>query len=382
MRGKENSMAKKRYTAVLSVTILLFVAMIAVVGIMASHLLTYKPTGNNVPKDTVVHYDKDNNEIVLRPKQDQDVFNFLILGHDRMATLTDVIMLVHYDVTDGNIAVLQFPRDTYVSYLGYPNKINASYSTLYHQALADGSATPELDALRDFADILEGALCTEISYTAIMNLDGFVNIVNTLGGVEVNVPDDMIYEDPEQGLYINLRKGYQTLTGEQAEGFVRFRYGYVQGDIGRQDAQKLFLSAFMKKVKESISITNIPKITSLVETMIENMYTDITLSDAVYFMKNLLSVDLSNLTMMTMPCSSSGSNVVMNRAEMLEIISNHFNVYDTAISDAIFDRDATFYTPYDQGISGAYYADSSVYGGTEYDADGVNGGELEIPRAY
>lgn len=381
--GKEYlHMAKKRYTAVLSVTILMFVAMFAIIGIMASHLLSYKPGGKNIPKDTVIHYDNDNNEVILRPKSDQDVYNFLILGHDRAATLTDVIMLVHYDVTAGNISVVQFPRDTYVSYLGFPNKINASYSMLYHEALADGSQTPELDALRAFADKLEDALCTEISYTAIMNLDGFVNIVNILGGVELNVPADMDYEDPGQDLYIHLKAGYQTLTGEQAEGFVRFRYGYVQGDLGRQDAQKIFLSAFMKKAKDTLSVSNVAKLTSVAEAIIDNIYTDITVSDAVYFVKNLLSVDLSNLRMMSMPCSSSGYNVVMNRAGMLEIISNYFNVYDTPIADSIFDKNATFYTTADQDVVNAYYSDSPVYGGKEYDAGGVNDGDLVIPRAY
>ena len=67
---------------------------------------------------------------------------------------------------------------------------------------------------------------------------------------------------------------------------------------------------------------------------------------------------------------------------MLEIISNYFNVYDTPIADSIFDKNATFYTTADQDVVNAYYSDSPVYGGKEYDAGGVNDGDLVIPRAY
>ena len=138
----------------------------------------------------------------------------------------------------------------------------------------------------------------------------------------------------------------------------------------------------MKKAKDTLSVSNVAKLTSVAEAIIDNIYTDITVSDAVYFVKNLLSVDLSNLKMMSMPCSSSGYNVVMNRAGMLEIISNYFNVYDTPIADSIFDKNATFYTTADQDVVNAYYSDSPVYGGKEYDAGGVNDGDLVIPRAY
>lgn len=371
-------MTKKKYTTVLCVTILLFVAMIAVVGIMCSYLLTYEPEGPNIPNDTVVRYDENNNPVVLRPHTDEN-FNFLVLGHDRAAALTDVFMLVNYNVTEGSISIMQFPRDTYVGYGVATNKINASYSTFYNEARYNGSDTPELDSLRKIADILEDALCTKISYCAIMDLDGFVSIVDILGGVEMNVPADMQYYDEDQGLYINLKAGYQTLNGEQAEQFVRFRYGYTQGDLGRQDAQKIFMSAFIKKVQESISVS---KLTSLAETVLDNLYTDVTVSDFVYFGKNLISVDMSNISMFSMPCSTAGGHVIMAKSVMIDIMNEHFNVYDGDITDAIFDSEGIFLNSYDQAYINAYYSDEPVYGGTEYDAGNVNDSSIDIPRSY
>ena len=125
--------------------------MIAVVGIMCSYLLTYTPERPNGPSDTVVHYDENNNPVVMVPQEDEN-FNFLVLGRDRIANLTDVIMLINYNVTDGSIAITQFPRDTYVGYGVATSKINATYPTFYNQAVGSGSKQPELDALRRFAD--------------------------------------------------------------------------------------------------------------------------------------------------------------------------------------------------------------------------------------
>ncbi|MBE6708446.1 MAG: LytR family transcriptional regulator [Ruminococcaceae bacterium] len=369
-------MIKKKYYTVLTTTILMFVAMLAVVGIMASYLWNYTPEGPNVPTDTMIHYDENNNPVVVKPLEDK-TFNFLVLGHDRMATLTDVIMLINYNVTEGSISIMQFPRDTYVGYGVATSKINVSYATFFNEARGKGSDTPELDALRKFADHLESALCTKISYCAIMDLNGFINIVDAIGGVEMNVPTKMYYNDPDQNLYIDLQPGYQTLNGAQAEQFVRYRYGYLQGDLGRQDAQKIFMSAFIEKVQKSV---NVSTLTTLAETVLDNLYTDMTVSDFVYFGKNVLSVDMSKVSMISMPCNPAGNHVVMAKKAMIDIVNKHFNVYDTDITEGIFDRDKIFVNNYDQTFINAYYSEKSTYGGTEYDAGNVNDSSIDIPH--
>ena len=153
----------------------------------------------------------------------------------------------------------------------------------------------------------------------------------------------------------------------------------MQGDIARQDAQKIFMSAFIKKVQESL---NVSRITSIAETVLANLYTDVTVSDFVYFGKNLINVDMSKISMFSMPCNSAGSHVVMTKSAMLEIINEHFNVYDGQITDSIFDRDGVFVNNYDQSYINAYYSDEAVYGGKEYNAGGINDDSIDIPRAY
>ena len=369
-------MSNKIRIPVLVVTVLLFVSMIAVALIMGSHIVNYTADTPNVPGETVVYYDEDNNPVVHVPQKDQN-FNFLVLGRDRIANLTDVIMLINYNVTEGSISVMQFPRDTYVGYGVATSKINATYPTFYNQAVGEGSKQPEVDALRRFADVLEEALCTKISYCAIMNLNGFVNIVDTIGGVEVNVPGRMFYEDPEQGLYVDLQPGLQVLDGNQAEQFVRFRYGLVTGDAGRQDMQKIFISSFIQQVQSSIKdVGNLAKIADVV---IENLNTDITVSEFVYFGKNLLNVDMSNITMLSAPSTWVSPHMVISKPKLLEIVNNHYNLYDQPISESIFDKEKIFCS---DSYSDIYYSDVSEHGNEEHSAGDILNGELEIPFAY
>lgn len=366
---------KKRYYTVLVSTILVFVSLFAVAGILVSHFATYEAETMD-PKETVVYYDDDNNPVVIKPAEGKN-FNFLVLGHDRAATLTDVIMLINYNVTEGRVSIMQFPRDSYVSYGVPTSRINATYATYLNEARAKGSSTPQLDGLRKFADVLEDALCTNINYCAVMDLNGFRNIVDAIGGVEMNVPERMYYNDPEQNLYIDLHPGRQTLNGAQAEQFVRCRSIYINADLGRQNAQKIFMSAFIEKVKSSVDVGTL---TELAGTVLDNLYTDITVSDFVYFGKNIIGIDMANVTMMTMPINAGpAGHVVMVKKDMVKLINQYFNVYDTDITEAMFDKKKVFVNENNSGYTSAYYADKAVYGGHEYVADDVNKDSIDIP---
>ena len=181
-------------------------------------------------------------------------YNFLVIGKDKVALNTDVIMLVHYDVPSGKVNILQIPRDTYIVYDGYGRKINSLYARLWLDEYNNGNTdTPSVGGIASFAALLEDGLNVKIDYTFLVDLDAFGEIVNAIGGVEIDVADDMDYDDPDQDLYIHIKKGYQTLYGKDAEGFIRFRSGYVTADIGRIDAQKIFMTSMIKKIKQNFT---------------------------------------------------------------------------------------------------------------------------------
>lgn len=171
-----------------------------------------------------------------------DVYNVLLLGRDDVAGLCDSVMLVSVNTGSGDINVMQIPRDTYfnVSSNSY-KKINGALNAL-------GSAE---ELSRELGD----ALGTKIHYYLCVGTETVKRIVDAVSGIEIDIPHDMDYEDPAQGLSIHLRAGKQTLNGREAIGFLRYRSGYISGDIGRLDAQKLFLNALVNKLGENRDIS-------------------------------------------------------------------------------------------------------------------------------
>lgn len=365
-------------------TVVSFAAVAICVSMLVSFLSNYKPTGTSSSDgDVKTIVDENNNTVSLTEKNDSKEYNFLVLGHDRAASLTDVIMLINVNVENGGVTIMQIPRDTFVGYDIPTGKINATFSTLRSQAYKENAKDPTYKALRDFADIIEENFCIKIHFTAIMDLDGFVQIVDAVGGVDVDVPARMEYNDEAQGLYINIPAGKDVhLDGKKAEQFVRFRSAYVQADIGRGNAQKIFMTAFIEKVK-SIGIT---KLNSLADILLSNLTTDVSASDFVYFVGKMISVDLKNVTMLTLPGEATnngrGSYYVMNEAAVLQIINKYYNIYDADITKAIFDRNNT-YVDLSGEVKSIYYGDAEKYLDTNvFNAKDISENSIDIPRLH
>lgn len=320
-----------------------------------NYFVLYTPEKNTDPPSFEIQKDPNatEDEDDLTVEASDKIFNFLIMGHDRAASLTDVIMLVNYNTDIQRITVMQFPRDTYIEVDDYYyHKVNGLYNYCVNQAEKDGSKDPERDGCQLMAKYFEKNLAMEIHYSAVMDLDGFGNIVNAIGGVDMYVPMDMYYPDPEQNLLINLKEGYQHLDGDAAEQFVRYRAGYPTGDIGRGDAQKIFMSAFLDKVLSSI--TDVNTVTTLAQNLVTYVDSDITPADIVYFGKQFIgignkkgAVQLSNVKMMTMPGKATMYNglsyYVMNKEYMSYIINEYYNVYNTSVMWS-FDVNEVFVT--------------------------------------
>ncbi len=307
------------------------------------------------------------------------VYNFLVLGHDKVALNTDVIMIVNFDTNNGNINVMQLPRDTYIEKGGYGRKINSMFAYHVGEARKNGSKNVYHDALSGLCETLEDAFKIELDNYALVNLEAFKNIVDIIGGVPIDVPEDMDYDDEFQNLSIHIKKGYQVLDGETAMGFVRFRSGYVNADIGRQNAQKLFMTALLSQVQKNFSVGTITKI---VEQALKNITTDINLADAIYYAKSALSVDLSNLNMMSLPGEALYANgvsyYIIYRASTYDIVNKYFNVYNLDIPEKAFDSEFVFTSESSDKIHSVYTrtdVDYVVNNGESVSSDG-----LYIPR--
>lgn len=325
-------------------------------------------------------------------ERDTERVNFLVMGRDLAGWNTDVMMLVNFDMREKRISVMQLPRDTCFRFAGSRSKLNATLIHMRNKAYDDSGRNMsgnELtkEGLKGFAEALEKSLCIQIDGCAIINLSGFRNVIDILGGVNINVPYDMDYEDPEQDLYIHLKAGEQVLDGEKAEMFVRFRSGYVQGDIGRVNAQKIFLTALFKQFKSSLTLSTIPK---LAEQAVKEIVTDVPLTDIIAYAKELWSVDLENVVMMTLPGTDARTEVnsgawyyVINRQLALDMINEYFNVYSEDITDEMFDSENLFIDPKLENFKNIYFADPSdpscIFYSDITTGEEIDDGKIKIP---
>ena len=227
--------------------------------------------------------------------------NVAVFGTDKEGARTDVMFVVHYDSANESLDLLSLPRDTRVAVCDAVAEDLQEHGHAYNQVT-------KLNAIHSYSGQdhccentelqIEDLLGINIDHYVKVDLDAFRKIVDTVGGVEVDVPQDMDYEDPVQDLYIHLDAGLQTLNGEQAEQLVRFRK-YQTGDERRIEVQQLFLTALAQKVLNSEEILkNLPEYISI---LYQDVKTDISLSDAVKYANYAGKVDVSKITMQTLP---------------------------------------------------------------------------------
>ncbi|MBQ9941079.1 MAG: LCP family protein [Clostridia bacterium] len=331
---------------------------------------------NSLQTVTDVNKDDTQKENISKKSPDgrnNNMYNLLLVGKDYWSGSTDVIMIVSINTNTDEISVLQVPRDSTVECgvnENYGKRVNAIFAysrqefrraaantnltfpndpvmeklaPIYRESLKSSSSNDAkkhnnelLDkmGLEYLKETLKRTFCIAIDGYVMVDVSGFRNIVDVLGGVEVDVPMDMHYDDPEQNLYIHINKGLQVLDGKKAEGFVRYRYGYVDGDIGRVNAQKIFVSALAKKV---LSFSTITKLQPIIETCLEYTTTNLSITDVLGYAKILLGVKLNSIKFYTCPGeayrASSGAwyySLYMN--ENLELINAYFNDYDRQVT--------------------------------------------------
>ena len=242
--------------------------------------------------------------------------NVLLVGTDKDGYRTDPIMVATYDNDTQSVHVMQIPRDTYVKGNGrIDKKINSAYFS-------------GIDTLKD--EIFK-AFGIEIHRYLAVELNGFVEIIDAIGGVEVDVPINMHYDDPVQDLHIHINKGLQVLDGKDAEGFVRYRKGndgssYPLGDIDRMKAQKQFVQNTVAKL---VSIDGISKIPELLGIAKDNIETDISTAEATSYATKILSLNSDSINFYTAPgvplYKYGGWYYFIDGQENRTLVMNHFN---------------------------------------------------------
>jgi polyisoprenyl-teichoic acid--peptidoglycan teichoic acid transferase len=239
-------------------------------------------------------------------------WNILLLGSDNdgkynfPALLTQVMMVVHIDTVTNQVYMVSIPRDSwvYVPEVGGMHKIDQAFflGATQKDSFDDGVRLARLTIEQDYG--------ITIDRYAWVGLSGFASVINTLGGIDIDVIHPILDDsypndtgsgsnpnDPYALKRLNLAPGPQHLNGEQALEYVRSRHADLVGDIGRTQRQQQVLQALKKKLNAANVINNLPQ---LIKDMQGQVYTDLSEQELIAFAnyaRTLNSGDIHSLTL-------------------------------------------------------------------------------------
>lgn len=244
----------------------------------------------------------------IKEKEPVKPVNVAVFGVDNDGFRTDVNFIVSFHEETKDIHFVSVPRDTRVvmteemlasleernKFIPYRNGVKGQCKLTEVHAYAGEEYRDKFSV-----EMLEDLLNIEIDYFVKVDLDAFREIVDAVGGVDMEVEERLYYNDPVQNLYIDLQPGYQHLDGKKAEQLVRFREGYAQKDLKRIQVQQDFMKALLEKVGSTSTILeNLPDIAKVLWESIE---TDATLKDVLKYAKYIKDIDVNRMTMETIP---------------------------------------------------------------------------------
>ncbi len=256
----------------------------------------------NIASDVKVVYEyseKRENQDNIQTEQKQgkkltEPFTLLLLGVDsekdglnaNQAFNGDTLMMITFNPNTLNATMFSIPRDTYVPIAcrnNTQNKINSS---------AAGGTKCVIDTIENLTDI-------DIDYYVKINFKGVVDLVDAVGGVDIDVPvsfceqnSDRLFGDKE----ICLEKGMQHLDGEAALAFSRHRKTLPRGDFQRVEHQQMVVEAIAGKAK---SINSVNEFYDILDAVSKNIDTDMTTNQMLSFynvLKKMLTTANSAIT--------------------------------------------------------------------------------------
>ena len=242
------------------------------------------------------------------------------ISEDLESRLTDTIMVFSYNPKTQRATMLSVPRDTFIgkskTKAGGYDKINAVYT----------NKGPE-GSVKEVEELLG----IDIGYYIVINNNVVIDLVNSIGGVQFDVPINMDYDDPTQDLEIHIKKGVQLIDGDHAEQLLRFRHNnngtsypteYGDNDFGRMKTQRDFM---VEVLKQTLQLKNITKIRTIMTTIFQNVETNLTLEEICKYVPFAVSFDTENILSNQVPGESEKCNnlwfFVANEKETTNVVT-------------------------------------------------------------
>ncbi|HEK9100517.1 LCP family protein [Bacillus pfraonensis] len=231
----------------------------------------YAQIEKSTKRDKEVEPLKDNISVLIMGVDGSDIRK----GQYGEAVRTDALLLATINKDDKSVKLVSIPRDSRV-YI--PSKKKQDKITHAHV----------FGGVESTRNTVERFLNVPVDYYVKFNFDSFVKIVDSLGGIDIDVPVTFTEQDSkDQAGMIHLEKGYQHLNGEQALALARTRK--IDSDAMRGQRQQLVIEAIAKK---AMSVQSISKLGSLLDAVDRNMKTNLTFDDMLSITRNMAGTDL------------------------------------------------------------------------------------------
>lgn len=259
--------------------------------------------------------------------------NILLLGTggERHAgsDLTDTIMVVSIDPINQKASMLSIPRDLCTKLPCSGNqKLNAVYALAKQNSKGKSLADKQRDGAQAIDNMLESILGVPIHYNVLMSFNGFKQAVDAVGGVTVEVPERLY--DPtiaweNNGNPIIAQKGTQKFNGAKALLYVKSRE--TSSDFARAERQRLVLVALKNKALSGGTFANPARISNLLSSLGNNIYTDFELDDIRRLQKAIEKIpsdSINSLDLVTEPnvlvttANLNGVSIVQPKAGLFE----------------------------------------------------------------
>lgn len=292
--------------------------------------------------------DRERSDLRKEDASVNESFTVLILGTDENDSRaekdnlagddfrTDSMILATFDKNEDDVKLVNIPRDTlaYINTEEYFDKIN-------HAHMYGGPSAS--------METVETLLNVPVDYYVRLNMAGVVDIVDSVGGIEFDVPFDMDEPDQHDKGRIKLEKGVQELSGEEALAVVRSRR--VDSDLGRGNRQIELVEAVLNKVKSSGGLKNIDDLIKVVADNTKHSFTSKEIrSLASYYAFNDISFDSTQLKGSDFWEPNSGAYFYRPDEEHIYVLSNTIRsilgMDESDPNDLINIRLADFLTPY------------------------------------
>ncbi|MER6714926.1 LCP family protein [Streptomyces sp. NPDC000877] len=291
----------RRRTRRLLVTTTVFVALVA-----AGAAFAYQNLNGNIDSQDI---DGQLNAGSRPDRQAPGAVNVLLLGSDSRSganseygrdeggARSDTAMVVHLADGRRSASVISLPRDTLIDRPACATGsgvVPAAQSVMFNSAFSVGGMACSVATVEQLSGL-------RIDHVVEIDFTGFKKMINTLGGVRVNVPQDI--DDPDSRTH--LRKGWQRLNGEQALGLVRTRHGIGDGsDLGRIKLQQTFMKALIGQIRSTDLLTNPVRLYRLLDDLTSAITTDKglgSLSSLTSFARSLDGLDADQVEFRTLP---------------------------------------------------------------------------------